>query len=70
MSDEIAAAGAGWRVGQAPEAIAAGLREVFATDPDLLKRSGANARDLALREYNWPTIALRTVEAYRRYAAE
>lgn len=69
MADEVAAAGAGWRVEPSPAGIAAGLREVICMDRSQLRQAGVNARRLAAGRYTWPVIASRSVAAYRRYAA-
>ena len=69
MADEVAAAGAGWRVQATPAGIAAGLRQVLSLEPGQLRQAGINARRLAGRCYTWPVIADRSVEAYRGYAA-
>ena len=69
MADEVAAAGAGWRVQPSPTGIAAGIREVLALDRAQLRQAGVNARRLAVHRYTWPVIAGRSVEAYRGYAA-
>ena len=69
MADEVAAAGAGWRVEPSPAAIAGGLQDIIALDRAQLRQASTNARRLAVRRYTWPVIARRSVEAYREYAA-
>ncbi len=69
LAEEVAAAGAGWKVEPSAEGIAAGIREVLATDRKQLQRAGAAARRLAEENYTWEEVAVRWVEEYRRCAA-
>jgi len=69
MADEVADAGAGWRVEPTPEGIAAGLREVLSADESRLRQAGIKARRLAVQRYGWDDAAKGSVEAYRRWAA-
>lgn len=69
MAEEVAAAGAGWKVEASAGAIAAGLKRVLREEAPALEQAGERARRLAVEQYRWETIAARTVEAYRRCAA-
>ena len=69
MADEVAAAGAGWKVEPSPEGIAAGISEIISQNALTLRQAGVRARRLAGQEYSWANVATRSVKAYRRYAA-
>lgn len=69
VADEVAAAGAGWRVEPTAEGIAAGLREVLHADSEALRRAGAAARRLAEEKYRWENVAVESLNAYRKWAA-
>jgi glycosyltransferase involved in cell wall biosynthesis len=69
MADEVSAAGAGWRVEPTVEGIAAGLEEVLSADAEQLRMAGAAARRLAEEKYGWQTVAERSLDAYRKWAA-
>jgi glycosyltransferase involved in cell wall biosynthesis len=69
VADEVAAAGAGWRVEPTAEGIAAGLREVLRADGDELRRAGAAARRLAEEKYRWENVAVNSLNQYRKWAA-
>jgi len=69
MADEVAAAGAGWRVEDTVASIARGLGHVLDADPQALADAGRQARRLARDRYRWDGVAQRAVEQYRRWAA-
>ncbi len=69
LADEVAAAGAGWRVEPTPAGIAHGLRQVMSAPREQLRQAGVGARVLADREFRWPRIAARLVEQYRLIVA-
>lgn len=69
MAEEVAAAGAGWKVEPSPAAIAAGFEKVLMAGRDRLAQAGAKARRLAVEKYAWDRIAAESVGAYRKYAA-
>lgn len=69
MADEVARAGAGWKVEPSPAAVAAGLKQVVTVDRKQLAQAGAKARRLAVEKYSWDKIAAGSVEAYRKCAA-
>jgi glycosyltransferase involved in cell wall biosynthesis len=69
VADEVAAAGAGWRVKPTTEGIAAGLREVLRAESDELREAGAAARRLAEEKYRWDNVAVESLNAYRKWAA-
>ena len=69
VADEVADAGAGWRVEPTPEGIATGLQQVLSVEDDALRQAGVAARRLAAENYCWDKTAARCVEAYRRCAA-
>jgi glycosyltransferase involved in cell wall biosynthesis len=69
MAEEVAAAGAGWKMEPSPQGIAAGIRKAVTDGIDALQAAGEKARRLAVENYGWDKIAARSVEAYRKYAA-
>jgi len=69
MAEEVAAAGAGWRVGPSADSVAAGIVKVLSTDAAQLQRAGAAARRLAVENYSWEKTAARSLQQYRKCAA-
>jgi len=69
MADEVATAGAGWRVEPTVDGIAAGLHDVLTADAEQLRQAGAAARRLAEEKYGWQTVAEKSLDAYRKWAA-
>lgn len=67
MAEEVAAAGAGWRVEASVDAVADGIRQVLSTDRSVLQQAGRNARRLAAANYGWDTIAAGSVRHYRQW---
>ena len=67
MAEEVAAAGAGWRVEASVAAVADGIRRILSTDRPVLQQAGRNARQMAAANYGWDTIAARSVEFYRQW---
>jgi glycosyltransferase involved in cell wall biosynthesis len=69
MAQEVAQNGAGWKVEESAGSIAEGLRHVLLAGRRSLCQIGAKARDLATSQYSWRSVATRSLEAYRQYAA-
>jgi glycosyltransferase involved in cell wall biosynthesis len=69
MSDEVIGNGAGWKVEESPDSVAQGLRTVLLADRRSLRLAGDKARELATEHYSWTSVATRSLEAYRQYAA-
>jgi glycosyltransferase involved in cell wall biosynthesis len=69
MAEQVASAGAGWRVEPAPGAIAQRLLEIVTSDRSVLKTVGFNARRLAAERFNWPLVANQCIRQYRKFAA-
>ena len=65
MAAEVATAGAGWQVEPSAESIAAGLAAIVSSDRGGLAQAGIHARRLAATEYDWSSVARRTIAAYR-----
>jgi glycosyltransferase involved in cell wall biosynthesis len=63
---EVTASGAGVAAPLDPGAIAAGIARFL--DPAERARAGAGGRAMVERDYTWPRIAQRSVEACRRHA--
>jgi glycosyltransferase involved in cell wall biosynthesis len=66
---EVATVGAGEIVPLEPAAIAAAFEKIL-SDPEAKTRMGHAGSDLIRREYVWPAIAARSVEAYQRALAK
>jgi glycosyltransferase involved in cell wall biosynthesis len=64
MAGDVAGAGAGWEMAPTPQGIADRMTEAVSRRNDWPTMS-RNARSLAIREYAWHRIALKTVERYR-----
>ena len=69
LADEVAGAGAGWRVEPSAAAIADGLQEIGSIGSEALQLAGANARRLAAKQFNWQYVAEQCVHHYRKIAA-
>ena len=69
VASEVVSAGAGWQVEPSASGIADGLSKLLSLDKRLLGEAGAKARRMAASQYDWQTVAGRTVNAYRRFAA-
>jgi len=69
VAAEVVSAGAGWQVDPSAPGIADGLSRLLSLEKRHLAKAGARARRLAETQYDWRTVADRTVQAYRRFAA-
>ena len=69
VADEVQAAAAGWRVEATAESIAQALQRLAGTDPNEIQNAGARASCWVAGQYSWPTVAAKTIEHYRRWAA-
>lgn len=67
LSGDVAAAGAGWVVGDSRAALASALRAAFADD-ERRRTRGEAARRLA-QQFSWPQSAGRLIELYAEMAA-
>ncbi|MBN1910108.1 MAG: glycosyltransferase [Pirellulales bacterium] len=70
MADAVACSGAGWRVELSASHIAVAIQRLLRADQETLRVAGANARELALREYSWDIVGAKTAAAYERYAIQ
>jgi poly(glycerol-phosphate) alpha-glucosyltransferase len=66
---EVFEAGCGLEIGTSEEAIAAGVKSLFALPPDKLEAMGARGRDLVAERFNWATTATRFADLYRHLTA-
>jgi len=67
VADEVAAAGAGWRVEPSVESIAQGIATILATSDAQLQTAAENARRLAAETFAWDEIATRSIQEYQRW---
>ncbi|MBR8826975.1 MAG: glycosyltransferase [Gomphosphaeria aponina SAG 52.96 = DSM 107014] len=63
VAEEVVNAGAGWAVGETPQAIAAGLCQVIAKKNQLTAK-GKAARKLVESKYTWEKIGVQTLREY------
>jgi len=69
MAEQVTAAGAGWQVEPSVESIAEGLQKILACDRKILQAAGANARQLAVEQFDWTRVADQCVRQYQKFAA-
>jgi glycosyltransferase involved in cell wall biosynthesis len=64
ISNEIEASAAGWVCDRDLDSLTASLKDCLASAAKRAQR-GENARQLVLREYQWPAIAQRMIQVYQ-----
>lgn len=64
ISNEVEASGAGWVCDRDLDSLTTSLKDCLASSSERAER-GENARQLVLREYQWPAIATKMIQVYQ-----
>jgi len=68
MGSEVEVSGAGWQVEPNPNSIADGLRRILDSRNELADK-GRAARQLAEERFSWDTVAVQTINEYKKILA-